>query len=289
VTGVVGGAHVDLAPPDDEQPSSGGAGDDLRLSFEDVDGARVAVWWAGDPGASPLVLVHGNGANHAWWAAMIPLLAPHHRVAAVELSGYGRSDHRSRYSWQTWAAEVAAVVRAVGAPATVVGHSMGGVVAAVAAAAYPSLVERLVVFDAYPRPRGVQRRPEPPPPRRYYRDREELVARFRLRPAQELPAPELTRLLVDATMKETPSGWTWRSDPAARGDWADPVIERLVTRIHCPTTWVFSEHSEHLHAQAAQRIVDESSGPYVMASVPRTHHHLILEEPAACSALLDLT
>ena len=115
-----------------------------------------------------------------------------------------------------------------------------------------------------------------------------MAARFRLLPAQELPAPELTRLLVDANMEETPRGWTWRRDDAARGDYADPTFGRLVSRIDCPTTWVFSQHSEHLHAGAAPRIPEESSAPYVMVSVPGTHHHLVLEEPAVCSALVDI-
>jgi pimeloyl-ACP methyl ester carboxylesterase len=251
-----------------------------------VDAARIAVWSAGDPAKSALVLVHGFGANHAWWAGMVPLLAPDHHLAMIELSGNGRSDHRSHYNWQIWAAEVAAVIGRFGTPATLVGHSMGGVVAAVAAASYPALVDRLVVFDAYPRPRPGLRRHRRPQPRRYYRTREELAARFRLLPAQDLPAPELTRVLVDASVEETPSGWTWRRDEAARGDYADPTFERLVSRIDCPTTWIFSQHSEHLHAVAAQRIPGESSGPYVMVSVPGTHHHLVLEEPAVCAALL---
>jgi pimeloyl-ACP methyl ester carboxylesterase len=246
------------------------------------------VWSVGDPAKDTMVLVHGFAANHAWWAGMVPLLAREHHVAMIELSGHGRSDHRSHYDWQIWAAEVAAVIGRLGAPATVVGHSMGGVVSAVAAAAHPALVDRLVLFDAYPRPRPELRRRPRPRPRRYHRNREELAARFRLLPAQELPAPELTELLVDANMKETPSGWTWRGDEAARGDYADPTLERLVAEIRCPTTWVFSQHSEHLHAEAAHRIPDESSGPYLMASIPGTHHHLILEEPAVCSALLTI-
>ncbi len=254
-----------------------------------MDGARIAVWTAGDPAEDTLVLVHGFGANHAWWAGMVPLLAAEHHVAMIELSGNGLSDHRSSYDWQIWAAEVAAVIDRLGAPATVVGHSMGGVVAVVAAATYPALVERLVVFDAYPRPRPGMRRHRRPQPRRYYRDREALAARFRLLPAQELPAPELTRLLVDANIEETPRGWAWRRDDAARGDYTDPALARMVSQIDCPTTWVFSQHSEHLHAVAAQRIAEDSTGPYVMVSVPGTHHHLVLEEPAVCSALVSLT
>ncbi len=254
-----------------------------------MDGARIAVWTAGDPAKDPLVLVHGFGANHAWWAGMVPLLAPDHHLAMIELSGNGHSDHRGHYDWEIWAAEVAAVIGRLGAPATLVGHSMGGVVAVVAAATHPALVERLVVFDAYPRPRPGLRRHPRPQPRRYYRDREELAARFRLLPAQQLPAPELTRLLVDANIEETPRGWAWRRDEAARGDYADPALDRLVSQMDRPTTWIFSQHSEHLHELAAPRIAEHSAGPYVMLSVPGTHHHLVLEEPAVCSALLAVT
>ncbi|MET9994987.1 alpha/beta hydrolase [Streptomyces mutabilis] len=291
MTDIDAGARVDVTRTDHVRVTApGGAEDGLRLSFVDVDGARIAMWSAGDPSEDALVLVHGSRANRAWWAGMVPLLAKDRHVVLVELSGHGRSDHRSRYSWGTWAAEVAAVVRRVGAPATVVGHSLGGVVSAVTAAAYPRLVNHLVVFDAYPRGLGMgERRPRRVHPRRYYRTRAELAARFRLRPAQELPEPELTRRLLDAGMTQTPSGWTWSSDPAVRADWDDPVLDRSVSRIVCPTTWIFSQHTDRLHSEAARRIPEEASAPYVMVSVPGTHHHLILEKPDVCSALLAMT
>ncbi len=54
--------------------------------------AAPADLYAVDKGTGPtLVLLHGVGANHTVWNAMIPLLVPEFRVIAPDLRGHGRS------------------------------------------------------------------------------------------------------------------------------------------------------------------------------------------------------
>src|SRR5690242_19994227 len=91
-----------------------------------VDGAAIAYRMWGDPAHRSIVLVHGGAAHSRWWDHIAPLLTSGWRVVAVDLSGHGDSDRRDRYSLDTWAREVLAVVARAGtaAASVVIGHSM---------------------------------------------------------------------------------------------------------------------------------------------------------------------
>lgn len=98
--------------------------------FVAANGARFHIAEAGE---GPLVvLLHGF--PEFWWAwrDQIPALAEAgHRVAALDLRGYGASDKPPQgYDTFTLAADVAAVIRCLGErQATVVGHGWGGWIA----------------------------------------------------------------------------------------------------------------------------------------------------------------
>ncbi len=98
---------------------------------------------------TPLVLVHGLGGSHLNWVLLAPLLRHHGRVYAVDLAGFGLTSGGPRDS--TVDANVtllAAFLRdVVGAPAVLVGNSMGGMVTLLLTAAHPELVDRLVLLD----------------------------------------------------------------------------------------------------------------------------------------------
>ena len=76
-----------------------------------VDGASIAYRAWGDPDGRSIVLVHGGAAHSRWWDHIAPMLTDGWRVVAVDLSGHGDSDRRDRYSLDTWAREVLAVLR----------------------------------------------------------------------------------------------------------------------------------------------------------------------------------
>ncbi|MEU8784121.1 alpha/beta hydrolase [Streptomyces sp. NPDC048637] len=96
-----------------------------------ADGVELAVRDHGGEGAAVLLL-HGAGRTLADWARVAPLLAAGHRVWAMDLRGHGRSaDGAVPWTFDVAADDVTAVLAACGAPdAVVVGHSMGGMVAA---------------------------------------------------------------------------------------------------------------------------------------------------------------
>jgi pimeloyl-ACP methyl ester carboxylesterase len=118
-----------------------------------ANGVRLHVAEAGE---GPLVLLLHGFPQFWWtWRAQLPALAAagFHAVAP-DLRGFGGSDKPPRgYDLPTAAADVAALVRALGErDAVVVGHDWGGLVAWTAAALHPRSVRRLAVLSmAHPR------------------------------------------------------------------------------------------------------------------------------------------
>ena len=78
----------------------------------------------------PLVLLHGGGGNLAHMTTLARALRPRHRVVTVDLRGHGRSGD-GPWSWDAVLGDIAAVAVQLDLdrPA-VVGHSLGGVIAA---------------------------------------------------------------------------------------------------------------------------------------------------------------
>ncbi len=93
-----------------------------------------SLWW-GDPGARPLILIHGVTASaRIWWRVGPALAATGRRVVAVDLPGHGRTGHwLGRHRFRETAEDVAAWIEAssLDVPGLqVVGHSWGAMVAA---------------------------------------------------------------------------------------------------------------------------------------------------------------
>lgn len=102
----------------------------------------------------PLVLVHGLGGSHLNWVQVAPALAAGRRVAAIDLPGFGLTPGADRDTGvRANAALLGRFVReVVGAPAVLVGNSMGGMVSLLLAAAEAEAVAGLVLIDpALPR------------------------------------------------------------------------------------------------------------------------------------------
>ncbi|MBB3601108.1 pimeloyl-ACP methyl ester carboxylesterase [Mycolicibacterium sp. BK556] len=104
-----------------------------------------------DYGTGPaLVLLHGMAASWQWWLENIPALAQHHRVIAVDLPGCGHSEPLpAPAEISTHAGTVLNLLAQLGIDeATVVGHSMGGLVAIAMAGAATDRVRGLILVDA---------------------------------------------------------------------------------------------------------------------------------------------
>lgn len=101
--------------------------------------------WGSGP---PLVLVHGSFSDHQTnWEFVKPLFEKQFTVHAVARRGRGETDAITGHSLEDEGRDVAAVIRAVGEPVFLLGHSYGAQAALVAAAEVPDRVRKLVLYE----------------------------------------------------------------------------------------------------------------------------------------------
>ncbi|MFY1636675.1 alpha/beta fold hydrolase [Solwaraspora sp. WMMB335] len=123
--------------------------------FLPVDGGRLAYEVTGE---GPLVvLAHGMGDSRAAYRFVVPqLVAAGYRVAATDLRGAGESDIGfPSYSRTDIASDLTALIRRLGGPAVLVGHSISGGAATIAAATAPELVTAVVELAPFTRKQSI--------------------------------------------------------------------------------------------------------------------------------------
>ena len=123
------------------------------------DGVKIHYATAGDSG--PLVvMIHGFPDFWYSWNEQIKALQSTHRVAAMDLRGYNRSDKPKgleNYAIPKLVSDVASVIRDMGEKkAVIVGHDWGGMVAWQFAMMQPEMTDRLIVLNL-PHPKGLNR------------------------------------------------------------------------------------------------------------------------------------
>lgn len=119
--------------------------DGFELRFRTVHGYHRAYRMAGE--GPPLLLIHGISDDSSSWMPVMPALAEHFTVIAPDLLGHGASDKpRADYSVAAFSNGMRDLLDVLDVEqATVVGHSLGGGVAAQLAYQYPERVQRLVL------------------------------------------------------------------------------------------------------------------------------------------------
>ncbi len=98
----------------------------------------------------PIVLIHGFPLNKSIWQAQLSALAPHGRVIAPDLRGFGESAMpEGTVEISTYADDIRELLDSLGVnePAIVVGHSMGGYVALAYLRSYPDHVAGVVLTN----------------------------------------------------------------------------------------------------------------------------------------------
>lgn len=112
---------------------------------------RLFVRRYGEPSAPALVLLHGIGGDHTTWDRVAEHLADRYHVLAVDQRGHGASDRSDRYTFRLLAEDVWRLADTLDLETiTLIGHSMGGLVALVAAQLQPDRLTALVVEEAPP-------------------------------------------------------------------------------------------------------------------------------------------
>lgn len=122
----------------------------LKMYGQDVRMAYMDVAAAGTPNGRSVVLLHGMNFYGEYFSNVIDVLRNEgYRVVAVDQVGFGRSSKPIMpYTLSDMAFNTAKLLDTLNIPrANIVGHSMGGMVAARFALLYPAKTEKLVLYN----------------------------------------------------------------------------------------------------------------------------------------------
>jgi pimeloyl-ACP methyl ester carboxylesterase len=112
---------------------------------------EVVLNYAEGPRNGPaFVVLHGGAGRWQYSERLLEALAPHWHIYAPDFRGHGKSGRvPGAYHLADYVRDTAAFLAgAVGEPAIVFGHSLGGEVGVMLAAGHPELVRALIVGDA---------------------------------------------------------------------------------------------------------------------------------------------
>ncbi|HET6718263.1 MAG TPA: alpha/beta hydrolase [Rhodocyclaceae bacterium] len=121
-----------------------------RCEVVDLRGLRCNVRHWGDPAAPALFMLHGWMDASATFQFVVDALQVEWHVIAPDWRGYGASDYLQRPYWfPEYYADLDVLLDrySPAAPANLVGHSMGGAIASIYAAARPQRVNALAMLD----------------------------------------------------------------------------------------------------------------------------------------------
>ncbi len=123
-----------------------------RSHLVDVRGLQYHVRSWGEPGAPPLVLLHGWMDVSASFQFLVDALAGRWHCLAPDWRGFGLSDWaREGYWFPDYLADLEALLDALvgAAPVPLVGHSMGGNIACLYAGVRPQRVSHVVSLEGF--------------------------------------------------------------------------------------------------------------------------------------------
>ncbi|NAZ77887.1 alpha/beta fold hydrolase [Kineococcus sp. T13] len=275
-------------------------------------GARFHV---AELGSGPLVLLLHDFPQF-WWAwrsQLVALASAGYRAVAMDLRGYGASDKPPRgYDTPTSAADVAAVVRALGErDAVVVGHGVSGRTAwalpvlhpeqvrgiVVVGAAHPSLTRRVLLDRVLDGPREglgttgaalLRQLPLLPERRLLAGDGVERVLRAWSGPGWPLPQDvaryaEAVRVPFVAHSALEYHRWIARS--ALRAD-GRRFAAALRAGVRVPVLQVRGELDPTVSLRALDAGADHAHGPHRAVEVPDVGHYVPEEAPDRMASLL---
>jgi len=253
--------------------------------FVEAGGLRLHYLDYGTAGRPTMLCLHGGAAHGHWFDFVAAGFAPDYHVLALDQRGHGDSAWVAppAYSYRDYAADIDKAVETLGLREFVlVGHSMGGMVSMLYAATYPGRLKKLVIVDtsiklseerlAAMRDVGMRTGSS-------YSTREELVARYRLRPPGTLARPEVVRHVAGYSARQFPDGsWRHKFDRNVYATRENLDGMPFWDRIKVPALLVKGGRSQRISPQIFSDVT--ARAPQVeLAEVADSDHHVTLDNP----------
>ena len=282
---------MSMAPLPNSDVGGESAGDVVRPApyasrYVEAGGLRLRYLDYGAAGRPALLCVHGGGAHAHWFDFVATGLCADYHVLAIDQRGHGDSAwaEPTSYAYERFAADLHEAVDKLDLNDFVlIGHSMGGTIALMYAAAYPGRVRRLVVVDstvhmtadrvAAMREVGARRGST-------YANREEFIARFRLRPAGTRAAPDVLHHVAQHSCRQHADG-SWRHKFDRNVYATRETINGLPCWDHVgiPALLVKGDLSDRISPQVFAE-VKKRCPQAELAEVSNSDHHVTLDNPA---------
>lgn len=241
----------------------------MAVSERRLDAAGIPTAVVEKGNGPPVLLLHGAGECIGVWALTIPGLAAHHRVVAADLPGHGGTGlgptALDADRVLTWLDEL--IGRTCDRPPAVVGHGLGGAIAATAATRGVP-VDRLVLVDSL----GLA--PFEPAP-----SFGEALGQYMAEPTEATRDALFLQCFVDVDRVRSQLGDVWEplgthvleraQSPAARAALdvlvpafgLAPIPDEQLARIAAPTTLVWGRDDLMVRLSAAQAASDRLGWP----------------------------
>ena len=272
----------------------------LRLHLPGLGLDLAAQAW-GDAGLPALIALHGWLDNAASFASIATHLSGARRVIALDLPGHGLSDHlpaAARYDLPLYVQALHAAAAALRLDRfDLLGHSLGGAIASLYAAAFPQRVARLLLIEALgpmaddggdtlARWRAALAGAGNDRTARVFAGVEDaLAARCRSTGQQ----PDAIRAIVARGLRQQEGGWVWRSDARLTATtpvrMAESQVHALLAGIAAPTWLLLAEPESPFLPHALLR-ARAACVPRIDIALLHGGHHLHAEQPEACARLL---
>jgi len=263
----------------------------------DADGLRVHYLDWGKTGAPPVVCVHGYTSSAQAFNALARRFHDRYHVVAPDVRGHGESGWSTSgaYQYSDQVGDLGAIVDKLGlSHLTLVGTSMGGIIAMAYAGAHPDRLRHLVINDIGPDVEvGTQRisqmvgsRPD-----EFASLDGAMAYRRQMSPIVAGRSLEDQRELALGVLRQRPDGrWIWKMDPeyirqrVRIGAPQRPALWPALRRVTCPTLVVWGSDSDVLSESQARRMVEELPNGELVP-VPGVGHAPTLVEPVVVAAL----
>ena len=254
--------------------------------LEDVKGKlSYSVWPSSSKNKNLMIFIHGTGAHKKWWYPIAPQFASYSNVIAVDLPGMGDSGFREKYSIKDFGECIISIIENEKIKngidnVSIVGHSLGGQVAAYVASEQKELVNNLIMIDTFIRPPDWDPSQHEGGPLRmikYYPEKRTILERFRLLPQQDCNNDWFMRYIADHSVKETDEGWRWKFDDSMFNS-----LERLFGykfTFDCPALFIHGANSLLMSGNILENIKDMYSDIMEFKEVPEAAHHVPLDKP----------